>query len=106
MDIELLTFLTSSTVQGIRTKAQRAFGRQYLQQQEVPLPCRVKETAQSLPGVVKTKDYDGDSSAGRDQLKGSQQIQATEAAFAAILADGSVVTWSDEGGGDMFGPST
>jgi len=30
-----------------------------------------------------------------------QQIQASERAFAAILADGSVVTWgSDEHGGD------
>ena len=37
----------------------------------------------------------GDSSAVRDQLKGVQQIQATIWAFAAILADGSVVTWGD-----------
>ena len=29
----------------------------------------------------------------KDQLKGVQQIQATNVAFAAILADGSVVTW-------------
>ena len=35
----------------------------------------------------------GNSSAVQDQLKGVQQIQATVAAFAAILADGSVVTW-------------
>ena len=35
----------------------------------------------------------GDSSAVQDQLKGVQQIQATGSAFAAILADGSVVTW-------------
>ena len=35
----------------------------------------------------------GDSSAVRDQLKGVQQIQATDRAFAAILEDGSVVTW-------------
>ena len=35
----------------------------------------------------------GDSSAVRDQLKGVQRIQATERAFAAILEDGSVVTW-------------
>ena len=39
--------------------------------------------------------YGGDSSAVRDQLEGVQQIQATSAAFAAILADGSVVTWGD-----------
>ena len=36
-----------------------------------------------------------------DQLKGVRQIQATGGAFAAILADGSVVTWGDaEDGGD------
>ena len=43
----------------------------------------------------------GDSSAVRDQLKGVQQIQATSQAFAAILGDGSVVTWGNaEAGGD------
>ena len=46
-------------------------------------------------------DYGGDSSAVQDQLRGVQQIQATERAIAAILADGSVVTWGDAGyGGD------
>ena len=43
----------------------------------------------------------GDSSAVRDQLKGVQQIQATsDGAFAAILENGSVVTWghADFGG--------
>ena len=38
-------------------------------------------------------NYGGDSSAVRDQLRGVQQIQASERAFAAILEDGSVVTW-------------
>ena len=43
----------------------------------------------------------GDSSAVRDQLRGVQQIQATEQAFAAILENGSVVTWGHaECGGD------
>ena len=43
----------------------------------------------------------GDSSEVQDQLKGVQQVQATEQAFAAILANGSVVTWGDpEYGGD------
>ena len=37
----------------------------------------------------------GDSSAVRDQLRGVQQIQATDAAFAAILEDTSAVTWGD-----------
>ena len=43
----------------------------------------------------------GDSSAVRDQLRGVQQIQATDLAFAAILEDGSVVTWGNaDFGGD------
>ena len=37
--------------------------------------------------------YGGDSSAVQDQLKNVQQVHATKAAFAAILADGTVVTW-------------
>ena len=48
-------------------------------------------------------DYGGDSSEVQDQLKGVQQVQGTRVlsdleagAFAAILADGSVVTWDDE----------
>ena len=45
--------------------------------------------------------FGGDSSQVQDQLKGVQQIQATDYAFAAILADGSVVTWGIPGyGGD------
>ena len=35
----------------------------------------------------------------RDQLKNVQQIQATLYAFAAILGDGSVVTWGLAGNG-------
>ena len=41
----------------------------------------------------------------RDQLKGVLQIQSTADAFAAILADGSVVAWGDEthgGDGSMY----
>ena len=36
----------------------------------------------------------------QDQLKNVQQIQATKQAFAAILGDGSLVTWGhpDKGG--------
>ena len=49
-------------------------------------------------------DFGGDSSAVRDQLKNVQQIQATPFAFAAILADGSVLTWGDAAsGGDSGG---
>ncbi|OLP91981.1 putative E3 ubiquitin-protein ligase HERC1 [Symbiodinium microadriaticum] len=42
----------------------------------------------------------GDSSAVQEQLRDVQQIQASQQAFAAILADGSVVTWghADYGG--------
>ena len=52
----------------------------------------------SLPGVMHAMA--GDSSAVRDRLKGVQQIQAANMAFAAILEDGSVVTWglADYGG--------
>ena len=37
----------------------------------------------------------GDSSSVQNQLKDVQQTQAFASAFAAILADGSVVTWGD-----------
>ena len=45
-------------------------------------------------------DYGGDCSAVQDQLRDVQQIQASYGAFAAILGDGSVVTWgnADHGG--------
>ena len=37
----------------------------------------------------------------QDRLRNTQQIQATDCAFAAILADGSVVAWGDpDKGGD------
>ena len=39
----------------------------------------------------------GDSSAVQDQRQGVLQIQATNYAFATILADGSVVTWGSGG---------
>ena len=43
----------------------------------------------------------GDSSEVQDQLKIVQQVQGAFGAFAAILADGSVVTWGDpDSGGD------
>ena len=43
----------------------------------------------------------GDSSAVQGQLRNVQQIAATSDAFAAVLADGSVVTWGDpKNGGD------
>ena len=43
-------------------------------------------------------DCGRDSSEIQDQLNGVQQVQATgDGAFAAILADGLVVTWGDEG---------
>ena len=43
----------------------------------------------------------GDSSAVQDQLRNVHQVQATKSPFAAILADGSVITWGYPGcGGD------
>ena len=43
----------------------------------------------------------GDSSRVQDQLRNVQQICGTDSAFAAILADGTVVTWgAAECGGD------
>ena len=35
----------------------------------------------------------------QDELKGVQEIQATQTAFAAILSDESVVTWGDRSSG-------
>ena len=47
--------------------------------------------------------FGGDSSAVRDQLKGVQQIHASQRAFAAILEDGHVVTWGHPRyGGNSF----
>lgn len=37
----------------------------------------------------------GDSFDVQDQLRNVQQIQASHRAFAAILADGSLVTWGN-----------
>ena len=37
--------------------------------------------------------FGGDSASVRHRLKNVQQLQATDSAFAALLADGSVVTW-------------
>ena len=48
-------------------------------------------------------DAGGDSRAVQDQLKGVQQIQASELAFAAILIDGSVVAWGNPGSGGDSG---
>ena len=47
------------------------------------------------------KDFGGDSTAVRDQLRGVQQIHANYGAFAAILADESVISWGHQAfGGD------
>ena len=40
--------------------------------------------------------YGGDSSSVQDQLQNVQHICGTLHAFAAILADGSVVTWGNQ----------
>jgi len=45
--------------------------------------------------------FGGDSSAVQHQLKGVQQIYASDHAFAAISADGTVMTWGNRySGGD------
>ena len=41
----------------------------------------------------------GNSSAATEQLRNARQIQSTYTAFAAILVDGSVVTWGAPGNG-------
>ena len=56
-----------------------------------------------IAGMEHQFDFGGDSSGVQDQLKNVEQIQGTESAFAAILADGSVVTWGNaDCGGDSF----
>ena len=46
-------------------------------------------------------DKGGDCSAVQDLLRNVQQIQASSGAFAAILADGSVIPWGHPNyGGD------
>ena len=51
-------------------------------------------------GYLGNPDHGGDCSV-EDQLRNVQQIQATDYAFAAILADGSMVAWGDpDRGGD------
>ena len=72
------------------------------QQQVGPLPCGVMEILQSIPGVMQTL-----VAAVQDQLRGVQHVQATPGAFAAILENGSVVTWGDaDFGGDSSAPDS
>ena len=135
---ELLTLPPSSTVQDVRTKAQRAFGKKCLRlvaakNRVLVDPNKTLEEAgmedgECLTAVVlqpqlaATKSafalwchgastvatrgdakYGGDSSGVRYLLKGVQQIQATDSAFAAILEDGSMVIWEKSlGGGDSW----
>ena len=134
--VELLSLLPSSTVQEIRTEAERAFGKKFLRlitaknlilvDPEKTLEETEIEDGECLTALVLQPQlmatqrafalwcsgdckvvtwgdhgYGGDSSTVQDQLKGVQQIQATQNAFAAILEDGSIVTWGDHGyGGD------
>ena len=65
----------------------------------VRLLLRFWQMDPSLPGVMQS--VAATVLQFRDQLRGVQQIQATSGAFAAILEDGSVVTWGDaDCGGD------
>jgi len=137
---ELLTLLPSSTVQDVRTKAQRAFEKKWLRLITAKNRVLVDfgqtleeaeiEDGECLTALVLQPQLaatctafvlwchgdseiiawgelvcGADTSTVQDQLKGVQQIQATNdisyGAFAAILKDGSVVTWGvAEGGGD------
>lgn len=45
------------------------------------------------------RHFGGHSAAVQEQFRGVQQVGATSAAFAAILADGSVTTWGNPGVG-------
>ena len=57
---------------------------------------RSKPHAEPLPPsceMVLPSRAVGDCSSVQDQLKNVQQIQASDAAFAAVLGDGSVVAW-------------
>ena len=116
---ELLSLPPFSTVQDLKTKAQRAFGRKCLRLIDRIEEAEIKdgECLNALvlqPKLAATQSAfalwchgdnavvtwgnahcGGDSSAVRDQLKCVQQIQATGLAFAAILQNGSVVTWGD-----------
>ena len=131
---EALSLLPSSTVRGLRTKAQQALRKKYLRLitaknrvlvdfeqtlEEAEIEDGECLTALVLqPQLAATKsafalwchgdsavvtwgNFGGDCSEVRDQLKGVQQIEATHYAFAAILEDGSVVTWGHaQHGGD------
>eukprot|EP00434_Breviolum_minutum_P016424 symbB.v1.2.014477.t1/scaffold1055.1/size140776/19 len=116
---ELLSLPPFSTVQDLKTKAQRAFGRKCLRLIDPIEEAEIKdgECLNALvlqPQLAATQSAfalwchgdnavvtwgnarcGGDSSSVQDQLRGVQQIQATGLAFAAILQDGSVVTWGD-----------
>ena len=132
---ELLTFLPSSTVQDVRTKAQRAFGRKSLRlisdksrvlvdyeqtleeagiedgacltalilQPQVAAARRAFAFLRPGDSAIVTWGRGVDGSAVREQLKGVQQIQASFEAFAAILEDGSIVSW---GHADLGGDSS
>ncbi len=132
---EPLSLLPCSTVQDVRTAAQRALGQKHLRlitakNRILVDPGQTLEEAEMKDGecltalvlqpqLAATKTAfalwcrhgdsvavtwgnphcGGDSSTVRDQLRDVQQIHATNAAFAAILADGSVVAWGDAASG-------
>ena len=135
---ELLSLLSSSTVEDVRKRAQRTLGKKYLRlitakNRVLVDPDRTLEEAAIKDGECLTalvlqpqlaaatnafalwchgdnaivtwgdEKAGGDSWAVQDQLRGVQQIQATQRAFAAVLADGSVITWGCAGsGGDSL----
>ena len=48
------------------------------------------------------KAYGGDSSTVKTKLRGVETIYSTRSAFAALLKDGTVVTWGDSNEGRLF----
>ena len=59
----------------------------------MPLEHLLQSWQMDLSLLGSNPDDGGDSSAVQDQLRNVQRVHATYLAFAAVLADGSVVTW-------------
>ena len=91
---ELLTLLPSSTVQDVRTKAQRAFGKKYLRL----VTSKNQVLMDSDKTLEETEIEDGECLTA---LVLQPQLAATKSAFALWChGDSAVVTWgaADDGG--------
>ena len=92
---ELLTLPSSSTVQDLKTKAQRAFGKKYLKL----ITAKNRVLVDPDKTLEEAEIEDGECLAA---LVLQPQLAATRDAFALWChGDGAVVTWGDAGrGGD------